>query len=126
MGTASGYAAFLDPEVNVHLKKILNEWGKFLMSPKSADVLGEHNQGWFRVSPRGEHVYLRKFTNSRAVRFHSGSMHMDYTVTRRLCASSISTLSSPCPVYGALPDRLTISPLEWDFYSPTSSSYRVC
>ncbi|EMC94475.1 hypothetical protein BAUCODRAFT_73227 [Baudoinia panamericana UAMH 10762] len=52
MGTASGYAAFLDPEVNVHLKKILNEWGKFLMSPKSAEVLGEHNSGWF--SPHGK------------------------------------------------------------------------
>ncbi len=47
MGTASGYAAFLDPEVNVHLKKILNEWGKFLQSPKSAEVLKEHKQGWF-------------------------------------------------------------------------------
>jgi phosphatidylserine decarboxylase len=47
MGTASGYAAFLDPEVNAHLKKILNEWGKFLCTPKSAEVLGEHNQGWF-------------------------------------------------------------------------------
>ncbi len=50
MGTPSGYAAFLDPEVNVHLKKILNEWGKFLMSPKSAEVLGDSKQGWF-----GEH-----------------------------------------------------------------------
>ncbi|KAF2773414.1 hypothetical protein EJ03DRAFT_265080 [Teratosphaeria nubilosa] len=47
MGTASGYAAFLDPEVNAHLKKILNEWGKFLTSPKSAEVLGDHTQGWF-------------------------------------------------------------------------------
>ncbi|KAK5132239.1 hypothetical protein LTR08_009299 [Meristemomyces frigidus] len=47
MGTASGYAAFLDPEVNVHLKKILNEWGKFLCTPQSAEVLGDSNQGWF-------------------------------------------------------------------------------
>lgn len=47
MGTASGYAAFLDPEVNQHLKKILNEWGKFLMSPKSAEVLNDHKFGWF-------------------------------------------------------------------------------
>ncbi|KAK4550731.1 hypothetical protein LTR36_000310 [Oleoguttula mirabilis] len=47
MGTASGYAAFLDPEVNVHLKKILNEWGKFLCTPKSAEVLGDSKQGWF-------------------------------------------------------------------------------
>ncbi|KAK3671486.1 hypothetical protein LTR78_008585 [Recurvomyces mirabilis] len=47
MGTASGYAAFLDPEVNAHFKKILNEWGKLLASPKSAEVLGSHKQGWF-------------------------------------------------------------------------------
>ena len=47
MGTASGYAAFLDPEVNAHFKKILNEWGKLLASPKSAEVLGTHKQGWF-------------------------------------------------------------------------------
>ena len=49
MGTPSGFAAFLDPEVNAHLKKILNEWGKFLKSPESAEVLGghAHGQGWF-------------------------------------------------------------------------------
>jgi len=47
MGTASGHAAFLDPDVNAMLKKVLNEWGKFLMTPKSAEVLGNHAQGWF-------------------------------------------------------------------------------
>lgn len=26
----SGYAAFLDPDVNKAIKKVLNEWGKFL------------------------------------------------------------------------------------------------
>jgi phosphatidylserine decarboxylase len=30
MGTPSGHAAFLDPDVNKMLKKVLNEWGKFL------------------------------------------------------------------------------------------------
>lgn len=30
MATPSGHAAFLDPEVNKMLKKVLNEWGKFL------------------------------------------------------------------------------------------------
>jgi phosphatidylserine decarboxylase len=30
MGTPSGHAAFLDPDVNRMLKKILNEWGKYL------------------------------------------------------------------------------------------------
>lgn len=27
---ASGHAAFLDPDVNKALKKVLNEWGKYL------------------------------------------------------------------------------------------------
>lgn len=30
MGTPSGHAAFLDPDVNKMLKKILNEWGTYL------------------------------------------------------------------------------------------------
>ncbi|CAJ2510352.1 Uu.00g050550.m01.CDS01 [Anthostomella pinea] len=47
MATPSGHAAFLDPDVNKILKKVLNEWGKFLKSPKSAEVLANHKQGWF-------------------------------------------------------------------------------
>lgn len=27
----SGHAAFLDPDVNKALKKVLNEWGKYLL-----------------------------------------------------------------------------------------------
>jgi phosphatidylserine decarboxylase len=30
MSTPSGHAAFLDPEVNAMLKRVLNEWGKYL------------------------------------------------------------------------------------------------
>ncbi|KAI1474381.1 Phophatidylserine decarboxylase-domain-containing protein [Daldinia eschscholtzii] len=47
MATPSGHAAFLDPEVNKMMKKVLNEWGKFLKTPKSAEVLASHKQGWF-------------------------------------------------------------------------------
>ncbi|KAJ3191868.1 hypothetical protein HK101_007334 [Irineochytrium annulatum] len=47
MGTPSGNAAFLDPEVNAMLKKVLNEWGKFLKSPESAYVLKKNHTGWF-------------------------------------------------------------------------------
>ncbi|KAK3937161.1 hypothetical protein QBC46DRAFT_268149 [Diplogelasinospora grovesii] len=47
MGTPSGHAAFLDPDVNRMLKKILNEWGQYLKSPASAEVLGDHKAGWF-------------------------------------------------------------------------------
>ncbi|KAK3348360.1 Phophatidylserine decarboxylase-domain-containing protein [Neurospora tetraspora] len=45
--TPSGHAAFLDPDVNRMLKKILNEWGKYLKSPDSVSVLGNHRAGWF-------------------------------------------------------------------------------
>jgi phosphatidylserine decarboxylase len=47
MGTPSGYAAFLDPEINAMLKKILNAWGEFLRSPASAEVLNTSDLGWF-------------------------------------------------------------------------------
>ncbi|KAI1292713.1 hypothetical protein EDD11_008603 [Mortierella claussenii] len=47
MGTASGYAAFLDPEVNRMLKKLLNTWGQYLTTPESADVLGTDDSCWF-------------------------------------------------------------------------------
>lgn len=30
IGMVSGHAAFLDPDVNKALKKVLNEWGKYL------------------------------------------------------------------------------------------------
>lgn len=47
MGTPSGYAAFLDPEINAMLKKVLDAWGDFLKSPASAEVLGSSSHGWF-------------------------------------------------------------------------------
>jgi phosphatidylserine decarboxylase len=53
MGTPSGYAFFLDPEVNKMMKKVLNAWGNFLASPESAYVLGNNSIGWF--SDHGVH-----------------------------------------------------------------------
>ncbi|KAK5018443.1 hypothetical protein LTR16_001501, partial [Cryomyces antarcticus] len=47
MGTSSGFAFFLDPEVNAMFKKILNAWGEYLQSPASAEVLGNDQSGWF-------------------------------------------------------------------------------
>ncbi|KAJ4286150.1 hypothetical protein N0V90_013499 [Kalmusia sp. IMI 367209] len=51
MGTPSGFAFFLDPDVNKMIKKVLNAWAEFLGSPESAYVLGEDAIGWF--SPHG-------------------------------------------------------------------------
>lgn len=48
MGTVGGYAAFLNDEVNVHFKNILNCWGEFLKSEASAYVLSTNpTKGWF-------------------------------------------------------------------------------
>lgn len=47
MGTASGFAFFLDPQINAMLKKVLNVWGEFLQSPDSAYCLDDSESGWF-------------------------------------------------------------------------------
>jgi phosphatidylserine decarboxylase len=48
MGTAAGFAAFLNANVNAQLKIILNEWARFLSSADSTYVLGEDpRRGWF-------------------------------------------------------------------------------
>ncbi len=48
MGTSAGFAAFLDETINAQLKKVLDEWGKFLKSKDSAYVLNTNpRSGWF-------------------------------------------------------------------------------
>jgi phosphatidylserine decarboxylase len=47
MGTEGGYAAFLHPEVNAMLKKVLNQFGTFLDSTASASALNpDPKLGW--------------------------------------------------------------------------------
>jgi phosphatidylserine decarboxylase len=47
MGTPSGFAFFLDPEINKMLKKVLNTWAEFLGSPQSTYVLERNSISWF-------------------------------------------------------------------------------
>ena len=48
MATTSGYAFFLDPQVNRHLKNILNQWGQFLTTRASLPALSDDpHKGWF-------------------------------------------------------------------------------
>ncbi|KAE8142494.1 Phophatidylserine decarboxylase-domain-containing protein [Aspergillus pseudotamarii] len=47
MPTISGYAVFIDPEVNAMLKKVLDVWGQFLSSSESVSVLDTSSSGWF-------------------------------------------------------------------------------
>ncbi len=46
MGTTSGYAAFLRKDVNMHFKRVLLEWARFLGSPDSVSVLVDDSWGW--------------------------------------------------------------------------------
>jgi phosphatidylserine decarboxylase len=53
MGTPAGMAAFLNERVNIQLKKVLNEWARFLSSGDSTHVLSEHpRKGWFGADAR--------------------------------------------------------------------------
>ena len=48
MGTASGFAAFLDPDINAIIKKLLDAWSEYLSSSESASVLHVDGAGsWF-------------------------------------------------------------------------------
>jgi phosphatidylserine decarboxylase len=48
MGTPAGTTVFLNPKVNSQLKKILDQWGEFLQSSESRDVLNDDPKtGWF-------------------------------------------------------------------------------
>lgn len=48
MATTSGYALFLHPVFNHHLKLILDQWGRFLQSADSLPALSEDaDTGWF-------------------------------------------------------------------------------
>ncbi|MCG8410586.1 MAG: phosphatidylserine decarboxylase family protein [Bacteroidales bacterium] len=46
MGTIGGFAAFINPKVNAQLKRILNEWAKFLKSKESRYILNKSPRGW--------------------------------------------------------------------------------
>lgn len=48
MGTPAGTNAFLNDKVNAHLKNILKEWGRFLKSKESSNVLTDKTpKDWF-------------------------------------------------------------------------------
>jgi phosphatidylserine decarboxylase len=53
MGTAAGFAAFLNDRVNAELKRVLNGWSRFLGSSDSTYVLSQDpHRGWFGADAR--------------------------------------------------------------------------
>lgn len=48
LATPAGLSAFLNEKVNMHIRKILNQWAVFLASPESCYVLNDDPEtGWF-------------------------------------------------------------------------------
>jgi len=47
MGTKAGLAAFLNECDNMHLMKILKQWGNFLLTSNSCSTLNTETGGWF-------------------------------------------------------------------------------
>ncbi|KAH9932949.1 Phophatidylserine decarboxylase-domain-containing protein [Fomitopsis serialis] len=55
MGTPSGFAFFLDPDVNQMLEKVLDAWGAFLCSEDSAkQALHDGPSGWFSAHGKSD------------------------------------------------------------------------
>ncbi|KAI9370270.1 Phophatidylserine decarboxylase-domain-containing protein [Aspergillus egyptiacus] len=70
MGTPSGYAAYMDPEVNAMVKKILDAWGAYLKSPDSANVLDGSDNGWFGETAKRKLVDVANAPSGSAYAFH--------------------------------------------------------
>ena len=77
MGTASGFAAFLDPKVNAMIKEVINAWGEYLQSPDSTECLGQDPNGWFSdqgvseltaTANAGQTNYTRIVTETQPIR----------------------------------------------------------
>lgn len=65
MGTPSGFALFLDPEMNKMWKKVLNAWGEFLVSPESCEpALGDGPKGWFQQTAKTDLATVANMPNS--------------------------------------------------------------
>jgi phosphatidylserine decarboxylase len=96
MGTAAGMAAFLNERVNAQLKKVLNEWARFLCSADSTYVLNEHpHRGWFgadarKAMPDFELEYICDPTQP-----HWGFRSWDDFFTRKLRAEA-RPVAYPC------------------------------
>lgn len=84
MGTPAGTTVFLNEKVNRQLKKILNEWARFLGSPDSRYVLSDDpEKGWFgRDAKEAMPTFGEDFICDPALPYH-GFASWDDFFTRR-------------------------------------------
>ncbi|KAJ7448497.1 Phophatidylserine decarboxylase-domain-containing protein [Mycena latifolia] len=78
---AMGIPSVPGPDVKKMLKKVLNEWGKFLKSPESAYVLGDHKEGWFGETANKE---IMQVTNAPLQTNHKFEDMFVYFFTRQV------------------------------------------
>jgi phosphatidylserine decarboxylase len=84
MGTNSGFAAFLNDKVNARLKKILNEWARFLGSPESCYVLNDdEHKGWFGKDAKKAMPDFEKEFRCDPAKPHYGFTSWDNFFTRQ-------------------------------------------
>ena len=89
MGTAAGGAAFLNERVNRQLKKVLNEWGRFLSSADSAYVLNDDpRKGWFGSDARSAMPDFEREFVCDPGQPHWGFRSWDHFFTRELRAGA--------------------------------------
>lgn len=95
MGTVSGYAAFLDDDVNTYLKKILTTWKTFLQSEASTLWLNETPKiGWFSDEAM-EHVPdFKKLYKCDPAKPHYGFTSWDAYFTREF-RDGVRPVASP-------------------------------
>lgn len=82
MGTPGGFAAFLNPRVNGILKRILDEWARFLGSEQSLYVLNTDRNGWFGPDAREAMPGFERDFRCDPARPHHGFRSWDDFFTR--------------------------------------------
>jgi phosphatidylserine decarboxylase len=89
MGTAAGFAAFLNDAVNAQLKKLLNGWGRYLSSSESTYVLNEDpHKGWFGADARRAMPNFEQEFKCDPGQPHHGFKSWDDFFTRELRAGA--------------------------------------
>jgi len=85
MGTAAGFAAFLNDRVNAQLKQVLNAWGRFLSSSESTYVLNQDpRSGWFGADALRDMPNFDESYQCDPSRPHRGFKSWDDFFTREL------------------------------------------
>ena len=105
MQTPAGFAGFVNQKINVLFKNILDDYGKYLTTEKSANVLADFPGGWF--SPAALEA-MGDFDNTficDPTKPHKGYTSFDAFFTRKF-------IDSARPIAGEGDDRVIVNACE--------------